>query len=623
MALKLTIELAANVARLQKDFEQARSSVQHFVGGVQRALSGLVPILSAGGLAYGLKKLVSETAEYGDAAIKASQKTGVAVEQISALRFAAEQSGLGFDGLQTALERFGRNISGVSSKGSEAGKALAGIGVSARDAGGNLRPMHDLLLDVAERFAKTKDGAGKTAVAMTLFGRAGAEMIPMLNAGRAGIEALENQATQLGIVFSEKGARAAQDFNDQLKMLEGGVHGLEFKIGNALIPALNDLMIRMLAISEVGSPSLNQRLKDLAATFLIVTAATNPLTAPAFAAGFIPGLGLGGFKDKILDAAAALTAGKKETGDLTAKILELQGVLSAFAKSGRGENFSIVPPEKIKKAKDHTAELMHAQSELAGILRELRPPADAMTEAWTRYIDVARQIAGLSPLIDTGLATQANRAKFAADETAALATQMEKVNDAIRKGGVPAIPPELLTDMTGQWARATDRQKADLDILKSKARAFGQEMSSAFTQMIIYGRGWGESLRSMLQLLEEFILKAFVLKNIGAAWEGKGGLLGILGSFFSGLAGRQGGGSVTGGRPYLVGERGPEIFVPSASGAIVPHAGASSIQVNYYTDARGAAPGTAGQIRRALKNIEDRAVLRATRLIHESALRRA
>lgn len=37
------------------------------------------------------------------------------------------------------------------------------------------------------------------------------------------------------------------------------------------------------------------------------------------------------------------------------------------------------------------------------------------------------------------------------------------------------------------------------------------------------------------------------------------------------LPGRAAGGPVSGGSPYIVGERGPEVFVPSASGAIVPN----------------------------------------------------
>jgi hypothetical protein len=62
--------------------------------------------------------------------------------------------------------------------------------------------------------------------------------------------------------------------------------------------------------------------------------------------------------------------------------------------------------------------------------------------------------------------------------------------------------------------------------------------------------------------------------NIGSVQGGGGGLLGALAGAVGGLFGAPGratGGAVSGGRPYMVGERGPELFVPRMSGGIVPN----------------------------------------------------
>jgi hypothetical protein len=58
-------------------------------------------------------------------------------------------------------------------------------------------------------------------------------------------------------------------------------------------------------------------------------------------------------------------------------------------------------------------------------------------------------------------------------------------------------------------------------------------------------------------------------------------MLGIPGFFNKavGLPGRAAGGSVTAGNPYIVGERGPELFVPGASGTIIPNKSAVLIPV--------------------------------------------
>ncbi len=86
---------------------------------------------------------------------------------------------------------------------------------------------------------------------------------------------------------------------------------------------------------------------------------------------------------------------------------------------------------------------------------------------------------------------------------------------------------------------------------------------------------------------------------------------------------RQFGGPVSPGRPFLVGEDGPEIFVPPAPGEIVPHSelGATTVLVTYNVDARGAAPGVERRIVQALQQTEDRAVRRAMREVTRSAQR--
>jgi phage-related minor tail protein len=67
------------------------------------------------------------------------------------------------------------------------------------------------------------------------------------------------------------------------------------------------------------------------------------------------------------------------------------------------------------------------------------------------------------------------------------------------------------------------------------------------------------------------------------------GLGGGTGAFFTALSGaRASGGPVSAGGAYLVGERGPEVFVPRSSGNIIPNGGMGGITMNYTIDARGA-----------------------------------
>jgi hypothetical protein len=145
-------------------------------------------------------------------------------------------------------------------------------------------------------------------------------------------------------------------------------------------------------------------------------------------------------------------------------------------------------------------------------------------------------------------------------------------------------------------------------------------MSSAFTQMIIFGRSFGDSLKSLIQLFSEFLLKTLVFEQIAGAFSG-GGISGWFGRFFSGLAGKQGGGSVSPGRAYLVGEAGPELFLPGIGGNIVPMTNIGGNTVNNYIDARGADPSVAPRLRRVLREVHQSAVETAERRIHEQSWR--
>jgi hypothetical protein len=115
------------------------------------------------------------------------QKTGVSVEALSQFGRAAEMSGTTIDGVAGAMAKLARGM--TATKG-PAVDAMHSMGIASRDASGNLRSVDDVMLEVADKFKTMPDGAEKTALAIGLFGKAGADMIPMLNMGSAAIKEL-------------------------------------------------------------------------------------------------------------------------------------------------------------------------------------------------------------------------------------------------------------------------------------------------------------------------------------------------------------------------------------------------------------------------------------------------
>jgi hypothetical protein len=189
-------------------------------------------------------------AHFGEEMVHASQRTGLTVEQLSALKFAAEQSGTTFEGVQKSLGLFSRNVADLSGKANPATKELERMGIATRDAHGHILPLHDLLLQVAERFSKEADGATKSAEAMALFGRSGRELIPLLDKGAAGIKELEERARELGVTMSDGDARAAANLGEEVKALDAELEGIKRRLSMELVPAFSLIAETLLGNKE-------------------------------------------------------------------------------------------------------------------------------------------------------------------------------------------------------------------------------------------------------------------------------------------------------------------------------------------------------------------------------------
>ena len=250
--LKL-LSSAANDAKFQLEAATERLGLLGSVLG-KLGPAGLIAGASIAALGVGITALVMPVARVGDEFFKLSQKTGVSVEALTALDYAAKLSDVTTEGLTKALQKLSVAMFDTQVNGQEGSAALKALGVSATDAHGQIRPTEAVLLDLAEKFADMPDGADKAALAVKLFGKEGLAIIPFLNQGREGITALMEEAQRLGLVMSEDVARASEVFNDNLTRLSALFEGVQRQIGSAVIPILADFTEQViLAQTETGS----------------------------------------------------------------------------------------------------------------------------------------------------------------------------------------------------------------------------------------------------------------------------------------------------------------------------------------------------------------------------------
>jgi ribosomal protein L12E/L44/L45/RPP1/RPP2 len=236
VAEQARIDLSA-VDRTQAAF----ASLQANLGKAQSGVAALGARFGAIGLAISsaLGAISFKGAiDAGDQLNKLSQKTGIAVESLSALKFAGALTDVSVEDLATGIRKLGNNMASAAGGSKEAQAAFAAIGVSVKTAGGALRNTDDVLADVADKFAGYEDGAAKAALATELFGKNGVALIPFLNAGRKGLAEMRDEAQKLGVTFSADLAKQTEEFNDNLTRLGQAADGFKVQILGAILPSL-------------------------------------------------------------------------------------------------------------------------------------------------------------------------------------------------------------------------------------------------------------------------------------------------------------------------------------------------------------------------------------------------
>jgi hypothetical protein len=186
----------------------------------------------------GLANAIPKTINDFDNLSKTSQKIGVPVDQLAALQHAAQLSDVSSESLTKGLAKLARSAVDAAQGSTTAVAAYQALGVSFRDSTGQIKPVGELLPDIADKFANMKDGSAKTALAMQIFGKAGADLIPLLNGGRAGLNEMTAEAKALGLVISTDTAVTAENFNDNLTRLGGVIRGVVVQVTANILPAL-------------------------------------------------------------------------------------------------------------------------------------------------------------------------------------------------------------------------------------------------------------------------------------------------------------------------------------------------------------------------------------------------
>lgn len=240
---EIALVLSANIDRLKTGLgggdreidsftKRATDKLKRVGAAVGAAVAGGVAAVSAG-----VGAAIAEMDRIGDI----SQRIGVGAEALTALGYAAEQSGAKLGDIETGLTKLSRTMAQAFAGNEKQAQLFDAIGVSITDATGELRSADQVFADIADRFQEYEDGAGEVALAQALMGKSATALVPLLNEGSEGIAELSDRAAALGVVMSEDAVAGAQQLGDSVNDLKKLANGFFNDLATALLPTLNDV----------------------------------------------------------------------------------------------------------------------------------------------------------------------------------------------------------------------------------------------------------------------------------------------------------------------------------------------------------------------------------------------
>ena len=231
------VELSVRDSRLVKGLDAASAKLKAFGASVTALGARLVGLGSL--LATPLLAAAKHFSDAGSDLLDASQRTGVTVEALSQLGYAADQSGSSAEDLEKGLRAMSQNLVEAARGSAQAQRSLARLGLTVADLSG-LSPDQQFEL-IADRLAAIQNPLNRATIATEIFGKAGANLLPLLSSGADGIRELREEADRLGLTVRTEDAEAAEAFGDALSVLWKSLKQGVFVIGAALAPTLKQI----------------------------------------------------------------------------------------------------------------------------------------------------------------------------------------------------------------------------------------------------------------------------------------------------------------------------------------------------------------------------------------------
>jgi hypothetical protein len=580
----LVIELAANTARLQSDMGKAVNIVEAGA----RKIQGAFQLVAGGAVTAALGEMVSRAIEAGDNLNKAAIKAGVSGKAISELAYAAKQSDIDLTSLSTALKKMQVALSQAGSGAKEPVQALGALGLKIADLKA-LSPDKQFET-LADRISRLTDPADRARAATELFGKAGADLLPLFEQGALGIQHAREEADRLGLSFGDEQLKKLSDADDAVKRLTASWDGFKQKIVEVAAGPLANVLDSL--AGDYGRFVIQRTTQDLEAY-------VNRLQASQLTGGNTEG------EQRSLALAVKELERRKKALNTTAASVFAPGA-SAVGNTSPGYGPDV--PDTKQKVDEITEVVVTASRVRKDIWADYYKSLDDMTKT-----DVEKQISHLNE-IEAAVQELVTGGKITPEEAAKRMA-----------GAIDAALPEI--EVTAK--RLGDSLTSQFDRMTEFARQAARDMQAALADFLFdpFDKGLKGMLSGFIVIIRKILAEAASSKIFealgGIGKKGSNPLLKGIGDFFGGFLAE--GGPLQPGKWHIAGEFGPEPVWGGGAGAFaMGYGGGGGGVTNHFSiDARGADAGVDQRIRAAIAQAAPMIVDASRRQIKDDLSRRA
>lgn len=260
LSAKLGLDASA-FTRGIKQAESAGGNLSEKMSGMFNKIENAAKVFISGAVINKAVSLVrglaNETAEAGDRIDKQSQILGMSRKAYQEWDYIMGQNGMSIDQMTTSMKTLnGTILSGLDGS-KEAKSAFAELGLSIHDLEG--MSQEDQFETVVKAFQKMPPGAEKSALAVKLFGKAGMQMLPLLNSSTTSIDELRQKAEDLGLIMGDDAIDASVAYTNSLDTLKHTFNGLKYAIGAKVLPLLTKGMEKVANYAGKLTKAFNER----------------------------------------------------------------------------------------------------------------------------------------------------------------------------------------------------------------------------------------------------------------------------------------------------------------------------------------------------------------------------